>query len=475
MPIRSFSRAGLAALLASIATFAAAPAEAAPCDAASLTCSVGTAASLKAQITQQLPTQIDSGWMDKGNIKIRTRFTIDPVGQDPLMAIDMQKGALVEATWPEPGYVNLKPVLDQGAQGAMNIRYTLVPSLEASIYGINVNYNASQLVNKIPGAKFNYDSRASAPALPWTFAGVDLKMPAPPLDASTIFSLPFSQLGVGTGVAEGTLSIQAAAAPTFKYITKQVAFDAGVVTSADGSAKIPAPDADFMEVSALVAGELSFTGSLDVRPVVKVDSVAGVPTFGLVKFSFSAVSKAISGAPMPVGFEHQTIRIPLANVKVPAAGVSLGEVKGGSEATKTITIQNTGELGAKLTFASSDPQFQVPSGEVKVPPKSTYDLKVVLKATNGGAASSTITVRSNDADSPEQSFKIGANGASVDDEDDAEGGGKGRRTGGKDSLDPIGENSGCSAAPGALPGTTTFAALGVALGLAMIARRRRAR
>ena len=45
--------------------------------------------------------------------------------------------------------------------GNMSVHYTLTPSLEASIYGIGVNYDASQLINKIPGATFNYDAKAN--------------------------------------------------------------------------------------------------------------------------------------------------------------------------------------------------------------------------------------------------------------------------------------------------------------------------
>ena len=116
---RTIARVGLASLVGALATLGATRAHAdtanaaAGCDAASLTCSVGTAP-LRAEVKNQLPTQIDSGLMDKGLIKIRTRFTIDPVGSDPLLAVDMPKGALVEASWSEKGFVVVKPVSRQG-------------------------------------------------------------------------------------------------------------------------------------------------------------------------------------------------------------------------------------------------------------------------------------------------------------------------------------------------------------------------
>ncbi|MDB4933497.1 MAG: hypothetical protein JWP87_469 [Labilithrix sp.] len=476
--MRSFqplARVGLASLLGALATFGASRAEAATaCDASSVTCAVGSAA-LKAEIKNQLPTTIDSGMMDKGLIKIRTRFTIDPVGADPLLTIDMPKGALVEASWSEKGFVVVKPITEQGTQGTMKVHYTLTPSLEASIYGIGVNYNASQLINKIPGAKFNYDAKAEMPILPWGFQAAALKVPAPSLDQSTIFSIPFSQIGVDTGIVTGTLSIQAAANPTFNYVTKDVRLDSGSVTTADGSAKLAIGDDDFLDISASVAGELTLGGTLDVRPVIKVDTVDGYPTFGLVKYSFNAVSKAIGGgAPMPVSFEQTQIHIPLPNLKVPSATLAMGSAKAGQQVEKTVTIDSTGELGGTLKFESSDPQFIVPSGEVRVAAKSKHDLKVVFKPSGDGAASATITVRSNDPGSPEQTFRVAANGASLDPkgEDDGEGS---SRTGGVKDLEPPPADDGCSTAVVGAGSTSGYAALLLGLGLAVASRRRRTR
>jgi hypothetical protein len=429
--------------------------------------------SLHAEVKQRLGTEIDSGWMDQGLIKVRTRFTIDPVQPDPLLTVDMPEGAKIEASWNEKGFINLKPVTGERATGTAKVHFTLVPSLEASIYGVAVSYNGSQLVNMLPGGKFGFDAQKSGPLSPWGFAGASVQTPGPALDKSTIFALPFSTLGVGTGTATGTLSIQATTSPTFKYVTKEVRLDGASVTAADGVAKVPVSDGDFMEVVALVNGELTFNGDLDIRPVVQVDSVAGYPTYGLVKFSFSAVKKAYSGAPTVVNFAPQTIHIPLPNVKVPTQPIGLGAVKAGGKAEKTVSIDSTGELGAVLTFSSSDPQFTVPSGEVRVPAKGKYDLKVAFSPKSDGPASTTITVHSNDPDSPDQTFKIGANGASLDPDEDEDGPKKGQRPGeGVPDLPDPGAQDGCSASP--VHGSAGNAwIVGIGLAIANVLRRRR--
>lgn len=431
---------------------------------------------LKAEIKDRLATEIDSGWMSAGSIKVRTRFTIDPAKGDPtLLTVDMAKGAMVEASWTEKGFIDLKPVAAADAVGTADVHFTLAPSLEASIYGINVAYNATQLVNMLPGASFGFDSQKTGPLAPWGFAGAFVQTPGPALDRSTIFGLPFSTLGVGSGVAEGTLNIQATTSPTFKYTTKEVRLDGVGVTAADGVAKVPVVDADFMEVSAIVNGELVVSGDLDIRPVVKVDSVAGYPTFGLVKLSFSAVKKAYVTAPTTVAFPASTLRIPLPNVKVPSAAVGLGNVKAGGRATKKITIYSTGELGAQLEFSSSDPSFTVPSGKVNVPSKGNYELEVGFTPKVDGPASATITVKSNDPDSPEQTFEIGANGADLEDDEEETGGKKGQAPGeGVPELAPI-ESDGCSFAPARAhhAASGAAAALGLGLAVALVSRRRR--
>ena len=456
---------GLAGLLGALFMSVVHPASAAECAG---TCTTGTAA-LSGSIQTKLATEIDSGWMDKGKIKVRTRFTIDPMKGEPLLSVDMPNGAVVEASWPEKGSITLKPVTAQGAQGTMNVHYTLTPSLEASIYGLNVAYNANDLVNKIPGSAFNYDAKTTGALAPWGFQGGLAESAMPALDQSTIFSLPFSELGVDSGLVEGTLSVQAAAKPTFKYTTKSVQFDSSeAVTTPEGVTKIPAGDADALDVMANISGELALDGDLDIRPVVKIDTVDGFPTFGLVKYSFSAVRKSFGGgAPTPVSFQRAMIHIPLPNVKVPSTPVGLGT----GSARKTISIDSTGEMGAILRFESSDPQFSVPSGEVRVSSKSKYELEVAFNPSSSAPATATITVHSNDPDSPEQTFKVGGNGASLGDESSDPSGGHG----GNEALG----SDGCSVS-GALGADRSKATVGV-IGVALLAlgvgvsRRRRGR
>ncbi|HEY8073255.1 MAG TPA: choice-of-anchor D domain-containing protein, partial [Labilithrix sp.] len=156
---------------------------------------------------------------------------------------------------------------------------------------------------------------------------------------------------------------------------------------------------------------------------------------------------------------------PLPNVKVPTEGVDLGDVKAGASASKTVTIQNTGEKAAVLNFKSSDAGFTVPAGPITVAPKDKYDLQVSYAGGSQGPASADIEVDSNDPDSPTQTFKIGANGADV---------GNGSNKGEADVPDGPKGDSGCgcvTAGTSSLPSWAGFGLLG--LGAIVFVRRRK--
>ena len=447
-------RIALASVTGILALLAASPANA-DCDPANVSCSLGTAA-LRGQVTQKLGTPIDSGWLGKSPIQVRTTFTIDPVAGDPLVKVDLPSGAVVQATWKDKGFLDLAPITQAGQSGSLNVHYTLTPDLQAQLFGLPVvHYDATQIVNMSPGASFGYDAKAAAPLLPWGFDGAQVTPQPPALDQSTIFSLGFDKLGVGSDKITGALSVQAAANPVFQYRTTQVQLDSGSVTTSTGTTRVAVVDGDAIDVRAQIVGELGVAGTLAVKPRVQADTVYGIPTLGFVKYTFDAATVDISGSTTPVAFDAASIHIPLPNVKVPAP-FGFGSVQGGSSSNETITITNTGEMAATATFASSDPQFVVSHDPVKIPAKGSYALPVTFKAISGSPASATITVTSNDPDSPEQTFKVGGNGADIganDSKDDSSGGG-------------------CSTAPRS-SSSSLFGSVGLGLALLGLLRRKR--
>lgn len=437
--------------------------------------SVGSAA-LKYEQRSGLPTDIKTSWAGLKpfpglTVAVNVGIKIDPVTNGgPLFTVDMPKGANVEASWGTDKKIILKPQTGSQTDGLVTVRHTLTPSIELKLSGSLVNatfsYDATQLVNKLPGAKFAYDSKAQKQFAPWGFASVDTRLSAPDLANATLFSMDMDRLPdfVANNV-DGYFGIRASTKPTFSYKTTKIVMsgaDAEITNAAD-ELTIPAIDGDYMEIMAAVEGEMSVTGSLGVQPFVHIDKIGQLNLS--TDLGIDVYSKDYATPPTKVGFETAMVHIPMPNVHVPSKGIDVGMVKVGGQATKKVQIENSGEKEAQMTFKSSDPAFEVTNETVTVAPKSNYELTIKFSPTSASAAMADITILSSDADSPEQSFKIGANGADVGAEPT-------EAPGGVSSGPNADDGCGCIAAGrSSAPGYAGFGLLG--LGAVFLFRRRR--
>lgn len=467
-------RFGLVGVVFGAATFAASEARAAAvCNPdTSSECSRGVA-HLASEHKDGLPTTIETPWMpSSGAIQVKAFLEIDPVKNGgPLFSVDMARGAVLDASWGTKGKLTLHPATGATTDGVVKVRHTLTPTVQVKldVLGLSQTFDfaADSLVAKIPGAKFAYDSSTQKTFQPWGFAGVAAQVDGPALDSSRLFSVGFDVVpGNVTQYVDGTVALNATTRPTFSYKTTKVtlAGAAKPLASAADEAQIAWTDGDYAEVSALVEGEMTVAGTMDVKPYVNVTKV----------YSFTGLNVSIpvgtvahtdyATTPIKVSYPNQIVHIPLPNVHAPAAA-ELDEVAAGKEKDQVVAIQNSGELEAELSFKSEDPQFTVPSGKVKVPAKGKYDMKVTFRPNAAGPAATTITVTSNDPDSPEQIIKITANGA-----DPAK---VGKGDGESDASGPLGaDGCGCKAAGNRAPAGGLAALGGLALAVAFAARRR---
>jgi MYXO-CTERM domain-containing protein len=447
-------------------------------DCADARCSKGTTA-MKYESSKGLGTNIETPWMPAtGNVQVKAFIAVDPVKDGgPMYTVDMPKGAVVETSWVRGGKATLKLVTGE-AGGMVKARHTLTPTvqLKVSLFGLKqtFNFEATDLVSKIPGSKFNYDAKNETAFSPWGFEGGKNVVEGPKLSEARLFSVGFESFGETISqYIGGTLALSARTAPTFAYKTTQVVL-AGAdkpVTAQGDEMTVTLPDADYYDVNARVDGELTVSGNLEAVPnvnITRVYSIGGLdvtlPVGVGAKTDYATPAEKIS-------FPSQTVHIPLPNVKVPSQALAMGDTKAGSRTEKTVTVQNTGEMAAEMEFKSENAAFQVPSGKVVVPPKSSFELKVAFVPGATGPASGDVIVTSNDPDSPEQKISISANGtagttASGDssEEDDAAGE---KTSGGAPAAD-----SGCGCK------TTNTSASGMGgsallFGLALLAIRRR--
>ena len=435
--------------------------------------SVGAAA-LKYEHTKGLPTSIETGFKGPSFAQVNVGIKIDPVTNGgPLFTVDMPKGALVQASWGTDKKILLKAQTGDRTDGLVSVRHTLTPSIDFKFSGFGLSatftYDANKLINKIPGARFNFDSKAQSQFAPWGFTAVDTKLNAPDMQNATLFSMDMDKLPdfVANNVT-GFFGIRATTKPTFSYKTTKIFLSGadGEITDGTSELTVDAVDGDFMELMTSVEGEMAVKGAISIQPFVHIDTI--LDNYNVdTDLGIDVFSQDYTTPPTKVNFQTALVHIPMPNVHVPKRGVDLGMVKVGGQATKTVEIENSGEKEAVMSFKSSNPAFSVTSETVTVPPKSTYELTVKFSPESANADQADITVASSDADSPEQVFKVGANGADVGQEEE-----------GDDASLPKGpagdSGCGCKAAGTSSSTIPSWAGLGVVgLGAVVLFRRRR--
>lgn len=436
-------------------------------------CSRGVA-NLRSEHKEGLPTTIETPWMpSSGAVQVKAFLEIDPVKNGgPLFSVDMPRGAVLDASWGTKGMLTLHAASGAVTDGVVKVRHTLTPTVQVKldVLGLSttLDFEAANLVNKIPGSKFNYDSTGEKSFQPWGFGGASAQVNGPALDSSRLFSVGFDVLpGNVTQYVDGSLALNATTRPTFAYKTTKVTLAGGrqALASAGDEVQIPWTDGDYAEVTANVEGEMTVSGQMQVKPYVNITKVYSFTGLSISVPVGTVAQTDYSTPAIKVAYPTQIVHIPLPNVHAPEKA-DLDEVAAGKEEERVVTIQNTGELAAEMSFKSADPQFTVPSGKVKVPAKGKYDMKVTFRPNAAGPAGTVITVTSNDPDSPEQKITVTANGA-----DPAKVGGKGAS--GDDADGPMGaDGCGCKAAGTRAPAGGLAALGGLALAIALAARRR---
>lgn len=353
-------------------------------------------------------------------VAVKVGIKIDPVTNGgPLFVVDMTEGALVEASWGNDKQIVLRAQDGAQTDGLVEVRHTLTPGVEVAFdyLGLKGTYtwNATDLLKYVPGSKFLYDASGSQQFAPWAFGGAATKVTGVNLDQARLFQVDMSVLpGLISENVTGNFGLRATTNPTFTYKTTKISLSGttGELTNGSDEIVVPARDGDFMEIMASVEGDMDVKGSIKIEPYVYIDQIG--TSINLDKtFAFTAYEVKYPGSATKVNFPTALVHIPLPNVRVPKSGVDFGTVRVGSSSTASVVIENTGEMESTMTVSSSDSQFQVPSGIIVMPPKSSYELEVTFSPDFGEAALAEITVLSNDPDSPEQMFKIGANGADV--------------------------------------------------------------
>jgi MYXO-CTERM domain-containing protein len=475
-------------------TSAALAGAATPCDQTTLLCS-SALAKQKLESNDRLPVGIDTGWMPQCDpatanghcsdhkIQVRALVAIDPLveGVPPLYVIDMTKGANIQVEWPTTDNFVVSVVRGTNKEGSFRINHTLTPEfgiyVDTPFYTGELNVNANTLINLLPGAQFNYFATGTTSFDPWAFETVWAYAKGTDLSQSKLFAVTFEQLGklVGTGnfndYVTGSFSFNATTDTTFEYKTTNIKLIGGQpITGENATGMFPMQDADYLEFSLQTEGTLRYVGNIELLPVINITSIMGFS----ISMSFPisvGLDFPYDGGEMPVTFPATLVHLPLPNVFVPSSFVDFGQVATGGMGEKVVSIDNTGELGALLSFTSSDPQFAAAAASTQMGPADSYDLKIRFKPTKSGPQEATITVTSNDPDHPTQTFKVMGFGEGEDLPDPGAGGSSSGAGGGGSNAE-ANDDGGCGCAtPGSSAPVHAFGMLSL-LALIGLGRRR---
>lgn len=446
-------------------------------------------AKLRLEGRDALRTSIDTGWMpscDNGEehcnkgLQVRASIALSAgIRGGSLFTADLPRSAVVKASWEDPKFLMLSvdslPVQDS----TIAISHTLIPQAELfvdiGIFEQGYVFTADRLMNKAPGAKYDYVATGTGSFTGWAFDGTQITVAAPPLQNSQLFSVDFSKMSdVFEKITTGSVALHARTAPTYTFKTTKVTVG-GRDMSRTSLAQLPFPEGnlDFIELPATIEAELSAKGEIEVMPSATLSRLGDMnfnpPT--TITFSSVKVTKAYDAPAQKYVFADKTIRIPLPNVRRPLEGLD-GEASIGSRGTLPALMENTGEATAEVRLKSSDPRFVVPNGPVAIGPKSTGALNIGFEPTDEEVVTATITATTNDPDTPELTFTVRAQGVN---------GPVGGPKAGQPGAGPDGEgvaDSGCGCKTAGTTSTANgaYGAFGlVALGFAAALRRSRRR
>jgi hypothetical protein len=335
-----------------------------------------------------------------------------PDATKPLLRVDLTDTVVLEARWTDSTSIDLVVVDNADKEGIFKVEHTLAPHMKflVNAFGstLSYDYNATKLLQYVPGSAWSYHGFGETPVAPWTFDAAQVQVKAPALADAQLFSIPLEDLT--DSALSGVLALNATTSPKFFYATNEVRLEGGKITAKGGSLRVPTTDADYLDIPANVTGEITYTGSLLARPSITITKIGkftlplaltlDVPAAG-VDLPYSATARK----GIPVVFPLTSFHIPLPNVKA-LESLDLGTVTVGESASKQGDVNNTGEMDASMTFKSSDPQFVVMSGKHVAKSKGKVALDVTFKPTKAGTQTADITVTSNDPNEPVQTIKV---------------------------------------------------------------------
>jgi hypothetical protein len=304
--------------------------------------------------------------------------------------------------------------------GKYVITYKLAPTfglfINAFGYSNVITIDPLDILNALDSSgdvkDFNFTANGSCVFDPWAFTPFSCPVDGQPAE---VFSLPLSDL-TGPGID--------------KYVKIQIGLDAGTedtiftwqttkltvkngapITTQNGYSEIPYQGGSPVQVSVGATGTIGYKGKTYLKPTITILEIAGIKLGNGLAFPIDVGADVAFEGSIPVTLKDSAFDVPLPDLSVPTTKLNFGNVEVGQKASKMVKLTNTGGLLAKADLISSQAgSFQPQPASVEVADNSDGMVTINFLPKKAGTIEGTITVKSNDPDMPEQSFAVKGTG-----------------------------------------------------------------
>lgn len=377
------------------------------CGEADLQCVAATGLLWKKTVQLPIAFDWDTGWIPDSFPELQVRFEVKVPAET-----DVAVGGDFVTTWPSP--LTLAVPGDRYT-GLLKFDYGLVVSalgkIDISILGYDINWQGP--LPYVP--QINFHVLGGAAFDPWAFKPKVVSASAF-TDSVQLFAIDVLSLaGIPSQVASGGVKLKVKGELKATYWTEKINVTAAKpaaqvmpiapITVEDGTTQHGYKEGAYVEYDVNPDGVVHYDGVIHLIPAFYI-SVLG-QDFDMPVYDYPIT--------IPIGdqdfnFDKIRVHVPLPDVPPLASKIyDFGQVDVGSSKKLDVTLSNVGEAKARAVVSVDQSMaaiFKVLSTTVALDPSKSEDIQIRFAPKALGAFSTTMTIASNDPDSPLQTVQL---------------------------------------------------------------------
>ncbi len=427
---------------------AGAPSVASMCSPVNVTCERATLAASK---SDKAPYDFDwdTGWVP-ANSPIQVRFALKVHNRT-----QVNLGGTLDSTWPDPITLTPKGTMQTGLI-AIDDGLEVVAQGKFTVTVLGKTYSWTGNLPGLPNVELL--AKGSEKFDPWAYKEAG-NPPTVSADSPTtkLAQVDLTKIIVNIPGISGGFELDGSATYSAWYDTLRLAFD-------EVNGVSPIPEVDYVDPSTRLL--ITHAPSFDTSVFIHGEVTHQVTVHLIPAFYFSILGKDFTlplanlpvalpaSAPQPWDFDPLPVHVPLPEIQVKQPEVDLGDIPVNVATSTLLPVDDIGEEQLVVDASTQAPVAFIDTTHFTVAPAQTGSVKVAITPAAAGPIDALIVVATNDPLQPETGIHIKANAVA------------GMGT-------PINEEGGCGChAAGEAPGGTGAGLFGLALGLALVIRRR---